>query len=220
MRVLKDAGRIDVGQNGEVSVLGISGMAVLELTAEIFDKCNPTRDEKAVLELSEKVAERPLARADAETFVSDTFEISSGDTKSLIDDCKSATLIDEEADKSRVILFNSNTFRDGQYAKKTYYLLQTLTAQDASLLSEVQNKLAANGALYDVEVQTILGDELYRRLISVGFFDRMEISNSSESWSKKRMSASPPRTVRAPFSAYGSPFKPGPWPLRHPDIVR
>src|SRR5450756_2342879 len=38
-------------------------------------------------------------------------------------------------------------------------------------------------------------------------------------WSKKRMSASPPRTVRAPFSAYGSPFKPGPWPLRHPDIV-
>ena len=39
-------------------------------------------------------------------------------------------------------------------------------------------------------------------------------------WSKKRTSASPPRTVRAPFSAYGSPFKPGPWPLRHPDIVR
>jgi hypothetical protein len=178
LHVLKDAGRIDVGQNGEVSVLGISGMAVLELTAEIFDECNPTRDEKAVLELSEKVAERPLARADAETFVSDTFEISSGDTKSEIDDCKSATLIDEEADKSRVILFK---FRDGHYAKKTYRLLQTLTAQDASLLSEVQSKLAANGALYDAAVQTILGDELYRRLISGGFFDRMEISNSSES---------------------------------------
>ena len=29
-------------------------------------------------------------------------------------------------------------------------------------------------------------------------------------WSKKRFRASPPRTVRAPFSAYGSPFKPGP----------
>jgi hypothetical protein len=39
-------------------------------------------------------------------------------------------------------------------------------------------------------------------------------------WSKKRISASPPRTVRAPFSAYGSPFKSGPWPLRHPDIAR
>ena len=31
-------------------------------------------------------------------------------------------------------------------------------------------------------------------------------------WSKKRRSASPPRTVRAPFSAYGSLFKLGPWP--------
>ncbi|GGB13613.1 replicative DNA helicase [Brucella endophytica] len=31
-------------------------------------------------------------------------------------------------------------------------------------------------------------------------------------WSKKRKCASPPRTVRAPFSAYGSLFKLGPWP--------
>ncbi|GAA5665306.1 hypothetical protein Brsp07_03811 [Brucella sp. NBRC 14130] len=31
-------------------------------------------------------------------------------------------------------------------------------------------------------------------------------------WSKKRRCASPPRTVRAPFSAYGSLFKLGPWP--------
>jgi hypothetical protein len=31
-------------------------------------------------------------------------------------------------------------------------------------------------------------------------------------WSKKRGCASPPRTVRAPFSAYGSLFKLGPWP--------
>ena len=31
-------------------------------------------------------------------------------------------------------------------------------------------------------------------------------------WSKKRRSTSPPRTVRAPFSAYGSLFKLGPWP--------
>ena len=36
-------------------------------------------------------------------------------------------------------------------------------------------------------------------------------------WSKKRRCASPPRTVLAPFSAYGSPFKLGPWPLQHHD---
>ena len=39
----------------------------------------------------------------------------------------------------------------------------------------------------------------------------------SRQWSKKRRCASPPRTVLAPFSAYGSPFKLGPWPLQHHD---
>ena len=38
-------------------------------------------------------------------------------------------------------------------------------------------------------------------------------------WSKKRDCASPPRTVYAPFSAYGSPFKLGSWPWRHHDSV-
>jgi hypothetical protein len=31
-------------------------------------------------------------------------------------------------------------------------------------------------------------------------------------WSRKRICASSPRTLRAPFSAYGSPFNLGPWP--------
>ena len=39
-------------------------------------------------------------------------------------------------------------------------------------------------------------------------------------WSKRRCCASPPRTVRAPFSAYGSPFKSGPWPWQPDDIPR
>jgi hypothetical protein len=39
-------------------------------------------------------------------------------------------------------------------------------------------------------------------------------------WSRKRMSASPPRTVRAPFSAYGSLFNLGPRPWQHHDNGR
>lgn len=39
-------------------------------------------------------------------------------------------------------------------------------------------------------------------------------------WSRKRISASPPRTVRAPFSAYGSLFNLGPRPWRHHDSGR
>jgi len=37
-------------------------------------------------------------------------------------------VIDEETDRDRTILFNSNTFRDGQYARKTLLILEGLTA--------------------------------------------------------------------------------------------
>ena len=45
-----------------------------------------------------------------------------------------------------------------------------------------------------------------------------EPANDRE-WSKKRFRASPPRTVRAPFSAYGSPFKLGPWPWQRRNVA-
>ena len=41
---------------------------------------------------------------------------------------------------------------------------------------------------------------------------QIEKARPCREWSKKRLRASPPRTVHAPFSAYGSPFKLGPWP--------
>ena len=69
-------------------------------------------------------------------------------------------------------------------------------------LSEVQEKLSRNGALYDAQVKTILGAELNRRLISVGFFDRMEVSNSTEAVG---YIASP-----NDFQKYGRPFEDDP----------
>jgi len=76
-----------------------------------------------------------------------------------------------------------------------------------------------------------LGDEILRHTFSHGVahdFSSKEVFVPSKvqpafsrgEWSKKRRSASPPRTVRAPFSAYGSPSKRGPWPLQHHDTVK
>ncbi|MGB9368666.1 MAG: hypothetical protein WCE79_21905 [Xanthobacteraceae bacterium] len=180
LKVLSDAGRIDVASNEAVSVLGATTKAVLEVTADIFSEANPTRDEEAVLELSEKVAEKPVGRKEATQFVGDLYRIPAAGASSLIDLCKSTAIIDEAADRDRTILFNSNTFRDGQYARKTLLILEGLTATEQATLSEVQEKLRVNGALYDADVRTILGDDLYRRLVSVGLFDRMEVSNRTE----------------------------------------
>jgi hypothetical protein len=130
------------------------------------------------------------------------FSIPAGRASSLIELCKSTAIIDEETDRDRTILFNSNTFRDGQYAKKTFLVLEQLKDVEKARLAEVQEKLRLNGALYDEEVRKILGDDLYRRLISVGLFDRMEVSNPTEAVGY----------VTSPndFQKYGRPFEDDP----------
>lgn len=180
LKVLCDMGRIDVAKNGSVSVLGATSKAVLEVTADIFTESAGTSDEEAVLELSEKVAEKPVARSEATEYIGDLYKIADTQASSLIDLCKSTAIIDEETDRSRTFLFNSNTFRDGQYAKKSLLVLEGLNASDQARLHEVHEKLRINGALYDGDVQRVLGSELYNRLVSVGLFDRMEVSNKRE----------------------------------------
>ncbi len=116
---------------------------MLETTSDIFDDAGPSNDEEAVIELSEKVAERPLGRQEATTFVSDLYKLPMAKASALIDLCKSIAIIDEETDRDRTIVFNSNTFRDGQYAKKTLLVLEALTAKKQRL-SEVQDKMRRN----------------------------------------------------------------------------
>lgn len=202
LRILSDAGRIDVAHNGAVSVLGATSKSVLEVTADIFAEANPTTDEEAVLELSEKVAEKPIARKEATEFIGDLYKIARPRAGSLIDLCKSTAIIDEETDRDRTILFNSKTFRDGQYARKALLILEGLPAADKARLSEVEEKLRLNGALYDEEVRKILGDDLYKRLLSVGLFDRLEVSNPTEAVG---YIASP-----NDFQKYGRPFEDDP----------
>ena len=118
LNVLKNAGRIDVAKNGAVSVLGATTTAVLETTTDIFDEADRPMTKRRFSNVGEG-GRRPLGRQDATTFVSDLYKLPTAKATSLIDLCKSTAIIDEETDRDRTILFNSNTFRDGQYAKKT-----------------------------------------------------------------------------------------------------
>ena len=56
--------------------------------------------------------------------------------------------------------------------------------------------------MYDEDVRTILGSDLYKRLVSVGFFDRMEVSNPTETVGY----------ITSPndFQKYGRPFEDDP----------
>jgi hypothetical protein len=181
LQALKDAGRIDVSTTGSIAILGATTRAVLETTVEIFTDQQPSPDEEAIIDLSERVSGKPLKRAEAEEYISDTHKLTKANATSLVDLSKMTALIDEEGEARHGILFNSHTFRDGQYAQKAHNVLENLKPDERSRLTEVQEKLKRSGALYDKEVENILGGHLYKRLISVGLFDRMEVSNSTES---------------------------------------
>lgn len=202
LQVLKDAGRIDLTPDGAVAVLGATTQAVLEATADFFDDQEPSADEKAILDLSERVSGKPVKRTEAEEYISDIHRLTKADATALVDLSKQTALIDEESGSGTGILFNSHTFRDGKYAEKAHRVLEQLKADERARLSEVQEKLSRHGALYDVEVEQMLGADLYRRLISVGLFDRMEVSNSTESVGY----------VASPndFQKYGRPFEEDP----------
>ena len=202
IRALQNEGRIDVAKNGSISVLGATSKSVLEFTADIFAQNDPTIAEEAAIELSEQVAHQPVERTEAIEQIGDLYKMLSKDVSTLVDLCRSAALIDEEEDRDRTILFNSNLFRHGQSARKALLILEGLSASDRRRLEEIQDQLAKSGTLHDRDVRHGLGRKLYDRLVSVGFLDRMEVSNPSESVGYI--------TSPTVFQKYGRPFEEDP----------
>lgn len=177
---LRRGGYVDVAKNGAISVLGVTSAIVLEAAAAIFDGSNPSKQEEAVLELSERVADKPARREDIAEFVSDSYHLTPDTTQTLIEFCKETAIIDESEDRGLSLLFNNNTFRDGQYAMKAHRLLQGLSQSEGAALGELQELLAKRGAVLDMEAERILTKPLYKRVVGIGLFDRLEVSNSIE----------------------------------------
>lgn len=180
LQILSDQGRIDVANNGSISILGATSRAVLEVASDIFNESNPDSEERAVIALSDKISQRPLEKSEAAEFISDGFGISKKNTSTLIDICKQTGLVDEETDRDRVIVFNSNLFKDGTRARKAYFLIESLNAIEATNLRIVEEQLRSKGAIVEGDIEKILGPDLFRRLIAIGYLDRMEINNSVE----------------------------------------
>jgi hypothetical protein len=63
--------------------------------------------------------------------------------------------LEQETDRDRTILFNSNTFRDGQYAKKALLVLEALTADDRRRLGADYAAVIVEGAKRPAEATSI-----------------------------------------------------------------
>lgn len=202
IQTLKSMNQINKATNGDIEVLGATSATVLETTAKIFKNSEPNPDERGSIFLSELISNSPMLRNDAEQIISEKFDIEPEQSISLIDLCKTSAIIDEVGESKKEILFNGNTFRSDKSATKVFKLLEPLPEADRRRIEEAKDMLNKKGAILDIDLQEILGIELYNRVMGIGLFDRLEVSNRSESVGYI--------TLPDTFQKYGRPFEEDP----------
>lgn len=202
LKTLEDAGLISKGANGSVAIIGATSRSVLEFTSDTFTNSDPTPDELAVIDISDKISKAPLERSEASEYISDTYKITAKNSEHLIDLCRSTSIIDQEQHKDKIIVFNSNLFKDGERATKAFNIINALNATDQSLLKEAEELLRKSGTVYEAQLEKILGTDLFRRLMGIGYFDRMEVQNTTESVGYIALPDA--------FQRYGRPFEEDP----------
>ncbi|XVO86704.1 hypothetical protein ACQ9Y2_23675 [Pseudomonas palleroniana] len=180
LQLLEREGRIDISSTKSIAILGATSRSVLEFANQVFDDCSPTSEEQAAIHLSELVAQKPITRAEATEYISDTFKLVEIKASGVVDICKSTAILDQAENKGLTLLFNNNNFRSGDYAQKAYLLLQSLSSTDNENYRELQERLSQKGAIVDKDAEKILGSTLYKRLVGIGLLDRLEVSNSTE----------------------------------------
>jgi hypothetical protein len=169
--------RLVMPGNGGVEVLGLTGHAVLEHTARIFDESPHEVHEDAVILVSEIASENPTTDKAATEFLSDHFQLAEHAVKSTLNLAGTIGFFDSEPISSNEkLLFNGNLFRRDD-ARKINGILSSMKQGEADLLHEVNSKLQQTGCLPLEAVSRMLGEELFARLHSIGLFDVSVVGN-------------------------------------------
>jgi hypothetical protein len=196
---LKEARLIETGENGSISVLGITTSSVLAHTADIFESGNPSNYQKAALELADNISDLPKGEKILTEYISDTHRLSSTETKDLFTQAEVIGFVDYETlDDSTKFYFNGNLFRR-ESVRKTNAVLSSLRTEDTGKINELDQLLTSQGCVDLEKGKLILGDTLLSKLQSIGMYDFNEVSNSAET---KTFITKP-----SAFSKYGNPFE-------------
>lgn len=175
LKELQEKNLIDIGNSG-ISVLGITGNAVLTHTANIYAALSPNRAEEAAIGISEKVSDAPLTFNEAQEYISDEFKLDSKETKIFLESGKAIRFYDQEEYRNDKLLFNGNIFRNHS-PHKVHSILSALSNQESTAIKEVRDILSKSGCLEKDRVLKILGEPLYKRLAGIGFLDINKLSN-------------------------------------------
>lgn len=177
--ILKDQELVDVTASG-VGVLGVTTLSALQHTANIFESLEPKSIEVSAIELAEIASIKPISSNEVSERISDEYQLASGEVKQLFYDSEKIGFIDVETiSNSEKILFNGNLFRRDS-AIKTKAVLDSLSTQEQIALSELTENLKKNACVSYTDAVRILGEPLFRKVNSIGFFDINVVSNNQE----------------------------------------
>jgi len=162
---------------GGIEVLGLTGQAVLESTARIFDESSHEKHEEIVIEVSDAASENPLTDKSAVESLSDEFEMAATDVLGTLQlGCNIGFFDSEAISPTENLLFNGNLFRR-EDARKVNGVLGNLASAEVANLTELNAKLQTIGCLPLLSATALLGKDLFDRLHSIGMFDVSVVGN-------------------------------------------
>lgn len=163
---------------GGVSVLGVSGSTALTHAASLFEDSEPSRFERAALDLGELASAAPVSEVGAAEYLGDTHKLSKAETSDFLSQAAQIGFVDAEGSGTDRLLFNGNLFRRDS-AAKAKRVLDSLTGLEQGLVAEVEGKLKAHGCVLAAQVETILGVDLFAKMKAAGVYDMNVVSNET-----------------------------------------
>ncbi|WP_235039902.1 hypothetical protein [Vreelandella profundi] len=179
LEVLKEQELVDIAPSG-IGVLGITTSSALQHTSNIFESLVPKSIEISALELAEFASVKPVKSSELEKQLSDDYKLAKNEILQLFYDSESIGFVDAEAiGKNEKLLFNGNLFRRDS-AVKTKLVLDSLRPSEQVSLQELTLLLKQKACVSYVDAVKILGEPLFKKVNSIGFFDINIVSNNQE----------------------------------------
>jgi len=196
LELLEKRELVQVSTKG-VAVLGVTTSSVVQHAAGVYDDLGPSPEENAALFFSELTSQAPLRQKESKRYLSDSCALTGSQTDGLLEEAEEVGFVDFEDLGGDKVYFNGNLFRR-EHIAKTQLVLQSLTTEEQSHITDVEALLKRSGCVALSQVTKILGAELLKKLNSIAMYDISVVNNDQENVAFV--------TRPAAFSKYGNPL--------------
>jgi hypothetical protein len=177
LSILERRRLVDQSASG-VSVLGVTGRAILGHAADIFVELEPTKHEAAAIVFAEESSSAPVSHATAQQQISDLFKLPSRESEDFLTRSETIGFVDSEGKGADKLYFNGNLFR-GTDVGKVKRVMDSLSAADHARVADLEALFNQHGCVGVAEADRILGASLFEKLRSVAVYDVNHVSNAS-----------------------------------------